>query len=62
MITPASYEDAMQMNEESGNLKSAIKDTVIVLKQYGFDAGANILERITRDDIKTDGRTYNVTE
>ena len=50
MITPASYEDAMQINEENGNMKSAIKDTVIVLKQYGYDSGAEILERMEREN------------
>ena len=46
MITPAYYEDAMKMNEENKNKKAAIKDTIIVLKQYGFDSGADILERM----------------
>jgi hypothetical protein len=52
MITPAQYEDSMLEDERNGNIKCALKDTVLVLKQYGYDAGAEVLERIIRDDRK----------
>lgn len=50
MITPAQYEDSMRINEENKNLKGAIKDTVLILKQYGYDSGAETLERMLKDD------------
>lgn len=54
MITPAHYEDAMQLNRESKNLQKAISDTCDVLKEYGYDAGAEILIEMTEngDDRK----------
>ena len=43
MITPAYYEMYMNQHKENGDKKNAIKDTVTVLKQHGYDCGADIL-------------------
>lgn len=55
MVTPANFEDIMkdyesQMKINSSDKKKlkekAIKDVIFVLKQHGYDSGANIFERI----------------
>lgn len=46
MITPAIYEDNMQELESSHNYNKAISDTVTVLKQFGYDAGAELFKRL----------------
>lgn len=55
MITPAHFEDSMKENEREHNVKAAVKDTVTILKQFGYDSGANILLRMMEqkeDDAK----------
>ena len=52
LITAAVYEDMMQTYRE--NLKNgcplqaekAVKDTVDVLKQFGYDSGAKVFEEV----------------
>lgn len=54
MIMPAMFEDIMQEYEEPlkhGGIvidikRKAVADVAHVLKQYGYDAGAEIFERI----------------
>lgn len=46
MITPAIYEDVMRENADNKDLNKAVIDTVSVLKQHGFDAGAFYLEQM----------------
>lgn len=43
MITAQYYLEYMRKNKENGDVKNAVKDTVAVLKQYGYDMGADIL-------------------
>lgn len=50
MIYPGTYETEMKAHEEDGNLENAIKDTLAVLKQEGYEAGANVLERMLKND------------
>ena len=51
-ITAAAYEDMMQMYEESLKngrplqAEKAVSDTLDVLKQFGYDAGAEIFQNI----------------
>lgn len=55
MVTPAHFEDSMKENERDHNVKAAVKDTVTILKQFGYDSGANILLRMMEhkeDDAK----------
>lgn len=57
MITAAHFEDAFQEYEkkvknvvlepsQKEDVKLMVKDVSAVLKQYGYDAGANIFEKI----------------
>ena len=58
MITAAAYEDMMQMYVE--NIKNgaplaaekAVEDTIDVLKQFGYDAGAKLFEQIMYETVK----------
>ncbi|MBO4541631.1 MAG: hypothetical protein J5725_00465 [Bacteroidales bacterium] len=43
MVTQAYYEEYMRTNKENNDKKNAIKDTITILKQDGYDAGADIL-------------------
>lgn len=57
MITAAHYEQMMESNKENKDYKNAIKDTISVLKEYGYDAGANILvEMLKENGNTTDGK------
>ena len=57
MITPAQFEDIMEdykirMKNEENNRediqRKALKDVGYILKQFGYDSGANILEEIMK--------------
>lgn len=57
MITPAQFEDIMKdyqirMKNEKNNRediqRKALKDVGYILKQFGYDSGANILEEVMK--------------
>lgn len=44
MVTPAIYEDAINDNKSTMDCKKMIEDTVTVLKQFGYDSGAEVFK------------------
>lgn len=42
MVYPGTYEQQMQENAKTDNVKAALKDTVEVLNDMGYKAGADI--------------------
>jgi rubrerythrin len=52
MVTPAYYEMYMNQHKKDGDKKNAIKDTVAVLKQYGYTAGAEILTDMANESAE----------
>jgi hypothetical protein len=46
MIYPGMYEDLMKEHEFNNDYENAVKDTVAVLEQEGYKAGALILQRM----------------
>ena len=59
MVSAAYYEKGMK-KLYSGNItetdkKKAVKDTITILKQFGYDSGADFFEKIMSSD-NTDDR------
>ena len=44
MVTPAIYEDAINDSKSTMDCKKMIEDTVTVLKQFGYDSGAEVFK------------------
>ena len=52
MICPGTYEEEMLTHEINGDYKNAIKDTVAVLEQEGYTAGAKVFESMVEKLLK----------
>ena len=46
MVYPGTYEQQMQENAKTDNVKAALKDTVEVLNDMGYKAGADIFKQM----------------
>lgn len=46
MVYPGTYEQQMQENAKTDNVKAALKDTAEVLNDMGYKAGADIFKQM----------------
>lgn len=55
MVTPALFEDSMEIylqNPSVENKEKALADTISVLKQYGYDSGASLFDKLLHTPSK----------